>query len=291
MKPSFLRCPKLLVVLILTVWFVPLADWGANATSVVFGVVADIQYGDKDSVGSRNYRKSLQKLPECVEAFNARPLDFVIELGDLVDGYADNRGRSIRDLDAILPLLGKLRAPLYCVVGNHCVKVGRTELLKRLKLEKACYDFSLPKAPGWRFIVLDGTDPKEGEIGLVQQIWLRETLQRAQQEGQRVICFCHYPLLHSFGAGGGIKNVEPIAAILKDFPCVAGWFCGHYHPGGYVEKGGVHYVTFKGMIEAGGNAFAVVELTPGMIHIQGFGEESSRDLAVTPILTGGLRRE
>lgn len=32
----------------------------------VFGVLADIQYADKDTIGARHYRTSQQKLKECV---------------------------------------------------------------------------------------------------------------------------------------------------------------------------------------------------------------------------------
>jgi hypothetical protein len=68
--------------------------------------------------------------------------------------------------------------------------------------------------------------------------------------------------------------------LVNDYPCVAGWFCGHDHQGGYVESNGVHYVNFKGMIEASSNAYAIVELSADRLRIKGFANEPSRNLVL-----------
>lgn len=243
-----------------------------------FGVVTDIQYGDKDSRAGRKYRKSLTKLSECVAAFNARPLDFVIELGDLMDGYRKDADRSLADLDRVLALLRGLRAPLYYVIGNHCMHGGREAVQARLGLKDSYYEFTRPAAPGWRFVVLDAMAGGYGVLGTAQEEWLKSVLSRAQQAGERVICFCHMPALQPEGQHHGLQKPERVVELLKPFPCVAAWLSGHDHGGGYVDAGGVHYLNFKGMVEAKGNAYAVVTLGPRAIRVEGLGEEPSRVL-------------
>lgn len=259
-----------------------LRAFGADGKPFTFGVVADIQYADKDTRDSRQYRKSLVKVQDSVTVFNARPLDFVIELGDLVDGYAKDTDRSLRDLDRVLPLLQEVRAPLYYVLGNHCLTGGRTNVMARLHLEKAWYDFTRPAAPGWRFVVLDGNEAGYGVLGPKQEEWLKGVLDRAGKAGERVICFCHFPLVQPGGQDQRLKGQGKGIQLLNGFPCVVAWFSGHEHRGGYVEADGIHYLTFKGMVESVSNAYSIVTLESDRIRVQGFGQEPSRDLALPP---------
>ena len=66
-----------------------------------FGIIADVQYADKDDAGSRNYRGSIDKLAAAVDTFNAQGVDFVINLGDFIDGGASN-------FDTLLSITGRL---------------------------------------------------------------------------------------------------------------------------------------------------------------------------------------
>ena len=51
-----------------------------------FGVVADPQYADIATRGSRFYRNSLKKLGDAIEHFNKKEdLSFVVTLGDTID--------------------------------------------------------------------------------------------------------------------------------------------------------------------------------------------------------------
>ena len=50
-----------------------------------FGLIADVQYCDCEPRGSRYYRSSLTKLKEAVDAFKKDSVEFIINLGDLID--------------------------------------------------------------------------------------------------------------------------------------------------------------------------------------------------------------
>lgn len=255
------------------------SGWVRAERLPAFGVVSDIQYGDKEGSVSRDYRGSLGRLERCVETLNAQPLDFVIQLGDAVDGYPTNAVASGKDLDAVLAVYNRLRAPKYHVVGNHCLNVGTNALAQRLGLASPHYAFTVPGAAGWRFVVLDGNDAGYGVMGEAQLAWLRSTLDQAQQAGERVICFCHYPLLKTAAEHHRMAKPEAVLALLDAHPCVAAWIAGHEHSGGYARQRHVHHLTMRGLVEApGSTAFARFELASDRILETGYGNEPSREM-------------
>ena len=87
------------------------------------GVVADPQYADVPALGTRFYRKSIQKLTEAVEHFNEQRVDLSINLGDLID-------RNWSSFEAMTGVLGRSKSPLYHVLGNHDFDVLEEEKRK-----------------------------------------------------------------------------------------------------------------------------------------------------------------
>jgi hypothetical protein len=250
----------------------------------IFGVLTDVHYADKESNHYRFYRTALRKLDECVADLNRRRPAFVIQLGDIVDGDRDNVDELVTDLDSVLQVYNGLMAPKYHVVGNHCLLVGEEVLRQKLHMERFYYDFSVPSVEGWRFVVLDGNATKDVVTGRAQLEWFRSTLDKAARNGEKVICFCHYPLLEAAAARHRMMaNPEPFLKAMDDAHCVAAWFAGHYHAGGYAIRNGVHHVTLKAMIEAPVHtAYALIELHADRIREIGIGSEPSRDLPLEP---------
>jgi hypothetical protein len=260
-----------------------------------FGVLTDIQYGDQESKGKRDYRSSLGKLREAVAALNAEPLAFAIQLGDLID----SRGE---DLTPILEVFDRLKAPRYHVLGNHDFSAGRDGLVPRLT-RSAWYRFD-GFAEGWRFLVTDGMDVSahdpagvkmldslraagarnaqdwNGAIGSRQMSWLGRQLEDADAAHERVIVFCHFPLIAESSTPAHLLwNHDEVVALLEKHPSVAAWFNGHDHAGGYAERDGIHYVTFPGMVESGTrNSYSVVRVFDRRIEIEGSGSAPRRTL-------------
>ena len=275
---------------------------------LTFGVVTDVQYADAPTQGKRQFRESLPKLERCVADFNKLRPDFVIHIGDTVnEGFAS--------YDAVMPLFEKLSMPRYMVLGNHDVAVevdSKAKILARLGLDKletgkGYYDFA---RAGWRFVALNGNDVSivgnaagsqerkaaesvvadlkkkgakntgvhNGAVGPQQLAWLKETLAKADAAGERAVVFCHFPVYPP--GGSNLWNDTEIVGVLETHKCVAAFFCGHVHGGGYAQKGGIHYVNFKGMVEADPTAYALVEVFPDGLKVTGFGTEKSRELKV-----------
>ena len=140
--------------------------------------------------------------------------DVVAVVGDLVDGSAHL-------VEPMLPELQRVQAPLgvFAVLGNHEFRVGSEDkgrVLTTLGLQGGYYDFAYHP---WRFIVLDGTDlslfaaekgserykeaksmlrklrkggianalMKNGGLSTEQMTWLKQTLEKAQAAGEKVV--------------------------------------------------------------------------------------------------------
>jgi hypothetical protein len=104
-------------------------------------------------------------------------------------------------------------------------------------------------------------------------------LERAQQAGEKVICFCHFPLLKTAAEHHRMAKAEAILKTLDAHTCVAAWIAGHDHAGGYARQRHVHHLTMRGLVEApGSTAFACFELAGDSIRETGFGNEPSREL-------------
>ena len=147
----------LIFLILLNIWGIAdvgLAGKEIEKPEVSFGVMTDIQYCDCGRnwfKWTRYYRNSLNKLEKAVVEFNSQDLNFVIQVGDLID-------RDFSSYHEVLPLYQQLNVPRYHVVGNHEFKVGsedKGKILSTLDLQKGYYDFT---HYSWRFIVLDGTD-------------------------------------------------------------------------------------------------------------------------------------
>ncbi|MFV0592345.1 MAG: metallophosphoesterase [Draconibacterium sp.] len=269
-------------------------------SQITFGVFADCQYCDCETNGNRFYRNSLDKLENCIREFNSNNVEFIVGLGDLID-------RDFSSYDSVIPILMKAKTEVFQVIGNHDLAVDKEDFEKvpqKLKLEKTWYSFS---KNGWRFIFLNGndltfqsTDPQivenakalttalknegkpnyhewNGGIGKEQLRWMESQLKEAQTTEQKVILFCHYPLLpyevHS------LWNTEEVLDILKKYDCIKCWMNGHNHAGNYTFYEDIHFLNLKGMVETSDiNTFSIITLYKNSIEVTGFGNEQQRSL-------------
>jgi len=247
------------------------------------GVMTDIQYALKAPTGNCYYAVSIDKLADCVHDLNQRKLSFAIELGDLVDGQPGDPEKTQIDLDSILLVYKTFESTKYHVIGDHCREPWLAAMGHPKTPKKFYYDFNVPDVKGWHFVVLDGSDAGEGVIGDEQLKWFKDALDQAKTNGERVICFCHFPLVPEASKTVHIMNPERVFEVMDANGSVFAWFSGHDHEGGYALRKGVHHVTLKAMVEGETDtAYAVVEEVTTGLKITGFGRETSRDLPFTP---------
>jgi manganese-dependent ADP-ribose/CDP-alcohol diphosphatase len=272
---------------------------------LVFGVVTDVQYADKDTAGGRYYRNSLGGLVGFVQQCNQSHVDFAIQLGDLIDG-GDNAGR---DMDRALAIYDQLNCRHYHVLGNHdFAGLRRLTVLRRLGLERGYYTF---EKSGVLFVVLDTQDVAvqggwaknsdaykkaeellrqmteqkksnaqsyNGGLGNRQLVWLDGVLAEAKKKNQDVIVFGHLPLWPD-GESHTAWNAAEVRKILAEYGCVRAYFCGHNHAGGYGQENGIHYLNLPGAVDdPNGRVWGMIEVWPDKMEITGTGKVKTQRL-------------
>lgn len=277
-------------------------DEGSSEQAMVsFGVIADPQFADKDTKGSRFYRKSLGKLKSALTELGQHELDFVMTLGDVID-------QDFKSFAQIMPVYEKLKVPHRLVLGNHDFDVAdkdKGKVMKAMGMDKAYYS---EVRNGWRFVYLDGTEmsvfrypegsilkkesdgelqrlrsekvvqaqPWNGGISVVQLAWLKGELDAAKLAREKVIICNHYPVMPEADAHN-LWNAEAVVKMIDEYDHVAVYMNGHNHKGNYAKRNGTHYVNFKGMVETEKEtSYAVVKCYTDHVEIEGFGAEMDR---------------
>jgi manganese-dependent ADP-ribose/CDP-alcohol diphosphatase len=140
-----------------------------------FGVITDIHYADSDDCSNyegtrqRSFRRSSQLVETAVTEWSAiqdSPVDFVLQLGDLIDGRNFSMNASDAALNVMIQQFSRLHQPIYHIFGNHeLYNFSRAHLLQHPWLRvspnvatpnpghTAHYHFS--PVEGFRVVILD----------------------------------------------------------------------------------------------------------------------------------------
>ncbi len=265
-----------------------------------FGIVTDIQYADREPAGRLRFREVPQKLQRAVAQWNQHPLAFVVQLGDVVHGNGEN---TWHELNQIATILEQAYAPQFHVIGNHCLSVKLSDLLRRFQMELPYYAFS---HKGFRFVVLYGMDislESEGDaklaaqkflaehrtmrewcgaIGEEQLSWLEAQLRLAEMRQESIVFFCHFPVhwQTTDEVHGIVWNYSRVQELIFSSPNSVAWFNGHFHKGGDTVEQGVHFISLEALVEAPeeSNAFGIVEVYPDKLILKGEGVMKNRHL-------------
>ncbi|XP_028424442.1 manganese-dependent ADP-ribose/CDP-alcohol diphosphatase isoform X1 [Perca flavescens] len=161
-----------------------------------FGVIADIQYADIDDgynftrTRRRYYRSSLKLLRNAWESWSESAVkpEFILQLGDIIDGFNKSQDASDRALHTVLREFTSGPAELHHVWGNHEFYNFSRSALLRSQLNSSphhgslhpnsnslhpgsssqglgaqapgsdIYAYSFSPCPGFTFVVLDAYD-------------------------------------------------------------------------------------------------------------------------------------
>ena len=100
--------------------------------AIRFGVIADVQYCDITNgwnftrTKERCYRAALNALRQAVPVWNEASVDFIIQLGDIIDGQCKGRGETESAWDACQQLFSGCSCEIYHCIGNHELYAERT---------------------------------------------------------------------------------------------------------------------------------------------------------------------
>jgi 3',5'-cyclic AMP phosphodiesterase CpdA len=179
-----------------------------------FAVVSDRTGGHRAKVFSR-----------AVEQLNLLQPEFVVSVGDLIEGYTENLDQVNKEWREFQTYTSRLQMPFFYVPGNHDVTNLPMEKLWKEKFGRRYYDFVYRNV---LFLVLSTEDPPAdrpyGEMSPAQVEFVSKSL-AANKDVRWTLVFMHKPIWTAPDlAKTGWLDVEK---LLGDRPYTV--FAGHIH--------------------------------------------------------------
>lgn len=204
--------------------------------------------------------KGINVLAQAVADTNLLEPDLVMTVGDLIDGYADDKVW-LPQMKQYKQVMGELVCPWFPVAGNHDVywkaankPKGELEPLYEMHFGPLWYAF---EHKGCFFIVLytDEGDPKTGlktfkkpqsqRMSDKQFGWLKDILKKAK-DAEHVFVFVHHPRWLGNPSNGRVAYGDDWGKVHKalvEAGNVSGVFAGHIHHMRYDPKDGIDYFS------------------------------------------------
>lgn len=194
--------------------------------------ITDIHLGKRhgDDLLGMDADESLSDVLDLLNAEN-QEYDLVVVTGDITAG--DHLQAYQRFLESVEK---SLRAPFFCLTGNHDSLLLLKQALIPNPWEK------IIDIGRWRIIMLDSSVFGEvyGELAIDELNFLRRALQ--QSAGRYVMVCLHHqpvPVGSAWVDAYVLKNAGDFFALLDQFPAVKTVVWGHVHQEFYLNRNGV----------------------------------------------------
>jgi hypothetical protein len=178
-----------------------------------FAIVSDRTGGHRSRVFSR-----------AVEQLNLLQPEFVLSVGDLIEGYTTDHERLTKEWREFQRYVTRLQMPFFYVPGNHDLSNVTEEKLWKEKFGRRYYDF---RYKGVLFLMLNSEDvpgKEEGNISAEQLAFVKKSLE-TNRDARWILVFLHKPMwIWPDPEKSGWLAVE---RALGDRPHTA--FAGHVH--------------------------------------------------------------
>jgi hypothetical protein len=189
-----------------------------------FAVVADRTGGMMDTM----FNKAIHKL-------NLLQPDFVISVGDLIDGYTEEEWVWNQQWDEFQEIIGRLQAPFFYAPGNHDISNAQLANVWKERVGAPYYHFLYQDV---LFLILNTEDPHALQNGITkeQSDYFVRVLEQ-NKDARFTFVIMHRP----FWRYGNRQGYEPIEEKLKGREFMV--FSGHHHHFvKTVKDGAIHYV-------------------------------------------------
>ena len=271
--------------------------------TIRFAIIGDCHSSNSNLFPHRDCVAANGRLSDIIDILNTKQLDFVFSMGDLGDGRAED------EVPTVLETFQKSNHPVKFAVGNHdLVKRSEEEHMKLVGMPAPNYSFS---QNGFTFVVINPFEmsiysrkeedrnaywafrkqnpetPVQQWPGLLKENtwrWMEETLDNAKTKKEKVILFCHVPVLDLACLRLGGNSNEPLARMIEHdrmltlmdrYQNILAFFAGHYHPGGLAVRNGVIHKTVRSVCDHRSPTACIVSIGENRITIEGFGMETN----------------
>lgn len=177
--------------------------------------------------------------------------DFVIHLGDIIEGTGDEDFVGLASLKLAKEEMEKAGFPIYWVLGNHELRsITKDQFKQFFNFESLNRYFD---NGDYRFVTLDTNYYADGRASMPLHSsndgflpeetlnWLEPILQTEKQ----VFLLLHHPLDGRVDGEFSIKNAEKLQSLLEKYN-VKAVFNGHIETKYFKEKNGVQYFSLVG---------------------------------------------
>ncbi|MGE3806248.1 MAG: metallophosphoesterase [Gemmataceae bacterium] len=177
-----------------------------------FLIVSDRTGGHRANVFSR-----------AVQQINILQPEFVVSVGDLIEGYTDKQDRLDSEWREFQGFVSQLQMPFFYVAGNHDMSNSQMAKLWKEKFGRDYYHFVYRNV---LFLMLDSDDPpgKNGHFSPAQIEYVQKALE-SNRNVRWTLVFLHRPIwtYSNVDATGWLE----IEKALAERPYTV--FCGHHH--------------------------------------------------------------
>jgi hypothetical protein len=189
-----------------------------------FAIVSDRTGGHRAKVFSR-----------AVEQLNLLQPEFVVCVGDLIEGYTQDRERLAREWREFQGYVSKLQMPFFYCVGNHDISNKLQGQVWKEKFGRHYYEFVSRDV---LFLLLDSEDPPGEDYGRLsndQLAWLKKVL-ADHKDVRWTLVFLHKPMWAAPKVPPSWTEVEKLLAGRRHTV-----FAGHVHRYRKDTRNGANY--------------------------------------------------
>ncbi|MHC4653435.1 MAG: metallophosphoesterase family protein [Planctomycetota bacterium] len=193
-----------------------------NPDNFQFAIVSDRTGGHRPGV-----------FADAVEKLNLLKPEFVVSIGDSIEGYTHDEAEIARQWDEFDILVNRLQMPFFYVPGNH--DISNTTMAKKWqeRLGSSYYHFV------YRDVLFLCLNTQDGSSRWIDDQQMRH-FQKVLKENRNVrwtLVFMHQPMWFS----GSSENWQQFESLLEDRPYTV--FAGHVHTyNKSVQEGRMYYL-------------------------------------------------
>ena len=190
-------------------------------------------------VGDRTGSAVDRIFEETIEEVKLLDPDFVMCVGDLIEGYETDTAVMYAQWDSMIATINTLPCKFYYVPGNHEIQNETDRAIYEKKTGvKNYYSFNYKNS---HFVILDNTMtywPQPQEMGTEQLNWLEKDLEKHKQM-DNIFVFYHIPT-YIYARRENTKDT--LMSIFEKYG-VDIVFTGHHHEYSYLKQNNIEYIN------------------------------------------------
>jgi len=179
-----------------------------NPDNFQFAIVADRTGGHRPGV-----------FADAVEKLNLLKPEFVLSIGDLIEGYTHDEAEIARQWDEFDSMANKLEMPFFYVPGNHDISNAAMAAKWQERLGSSYYHFVYRNV---MFLCLNTQDGSSRWLDDKQMQYFQKAL-KGNSNVRWILVFMHQPMWFSRSS----ENWQQFESLLEGRPYTV--FAGHLH--------------------------------------------------------------